>query len=62
MYLDLRILATIIWLGSIVLVDRYLDEMIGVGTVLYSLLITIGYLVFWIVWLNFNQRSDNYEN
>ena len=54
MYLDLRILATLIWLGSIVLVDRYLDETIGIGTALYSLLITIGYLVFWIIWLIFN--------
>ena len=58
MYLDLRILATIIWLGSIILVDRYLDEMIGIGKALWSLVITIGYLIFWIIYLIIANYSD----
>ena len=58
MYLDLRILVTIIWLGSIILVDRYLDEMIGIGTALWSLVITIGYLIFWIIYLIIANYSD----
>lgn len=54
MYIDLRILATIIWIGSIFLVDRYLDETIGIGTAFYSLFITVAYLIFWIIYLIFN--------
>ena len=54
MNIDLRILATIIWISSIFLIDRYLDETIGIGTALYSLFITVCYLIFWIIWLIFN--------
>ena len=54
MTIDLRILATIIWLGSIFFISKYLDETIGIGTAFYSLFITIGYLIFWIIYLIIN--------
>ena len=54
MTIDLRILATVIWLGSVYLIQKILDESIGIGTALWCLISTVCYLIFWIIYLIIN--------